>query len=597
MSQPKIAGNRVAPLLALLAAGAGCGSIDDDERSTVAFWEFEEDTDSETETSEAPVDETCPDNYLDTSGRCIRYVNFASEDPVCGLTWDTAFNDIQSGIDAAFSAALVLGQCEVWVAQGTYRSYLDAPTDSIKLRPYVSVYGGFAGNETQLSGRDVAAHPTVIDGREEDGPGRSFHVVLGSSGATLDGFVVQGGEAMGDPPHHRGGGLYLNAASTKVRGCLFRGNRAVDGGAVFIYALQPTFVDTVFEDNEAERGGAVYGINGLPIFNDVRLAGNRAAAGGGAAFFEEYYGGCHVSFSKAVFEVNEAGGDGGAIRSEGCSIKLDGSRLEDNVAGGDGGAIAAFRGFLSLEQTAVRANEAGRDGGGILAQLNGVEILRSTIEGNRAGRDAGGLFLITTFGKVFSSLLSANRASRDGGGLAVLYDAPRVVNTSITGNSATSGGGVHNGARAEPVLINDLLHGNRASFRGGGIYNADLAAPRIANTILWNDFPDEIREEGVSGMELSYSLVQGGYPGEWVLDQDPLLRKEGRWLDTGIQEEPGDDTWEDGDYRLSSGSPCIDFSDETPAPSSDAAGVFWSDMPDVGLPGVKVDMGPLDYTP
>ncbi|HUT77112.1 MAG TPA: right-handed parallel beta-helix repeat-containing protein [Polyangia bacterium] len=596
MPQPAATMIRVTPLLAVLAAVAGCGSFDD-ERDRMSFWEFEEDTDSETETYDEPEDEDCPENYLDNLGRCIRYVNFQSENPTCGYTWDTSYPDIQSGIDAAFAAALVLGHCEVWVAEGVYRSFEGSPNDSIKLRPWVSVYGGFAGDETLLANRDIAAHPTVIDGREEDGPGHSYHVVLGSTESALDGMIVQGGLADGDPPHHRGGGIYLNAASTKIRNCMLRENRAIDGGAVFIYAMQPAFSDTVFEDNEAVNGGALYAINGLPLFDGVTFSGNRAEANGGAAFFEQYYGGCQVMLSDALFEDNAAEGDGGAVYNMGCSVTVDNGEFDGNSAAQDGGGIATYRGTLTLESCTVSANEAGRDGGGVLAQLTGIDLARSVVENNSAARDAGGIYLTTTFGKIFSSRVIANRASRNGGGLAVLYDTPRVVNTAIAGNRAESGGGIHNGARAEPDLINALLHGNRASFRGGGIYNADLAAPRILNTILWNDFPDEIRDEGKGGAEVSYSLVRGGYPGSFVFDQDPLLRKEGRWFDAGILGEPGDDSWIEGDYHLLAGSPCIDFSDETEAPSHDADGEFWLDEPEAGLPGVTVDMGPLDYAP
>ena len=40
----------------------------------------------------------------------------------------------------------------------------------------------------------------------------AYHVVTGISGATLDGFIVTGGNAVGSAPHNLGGGLY-NAAS------------------------------------------------------------------------------------------------------------------------------------------------------------------------------------------------------------------------------------------------------------------------------------------------------------------------------------------------------------------------------------------------
>jgi len=579
----------------LLIALAGCGSWDDDE-DRVPFWGFEQDTDSETET-ETPQDPGCQEHYLDLDGRCIRYVNFASENPECGFTWNTAFTDIQSGIDSAFAAALIHGGCQVWVAGGLYRSYVWSPTNSIKLRPGVSVFGGFAGTEKLLHQRDIPSHPTIIDGREEDGAGHSYHVVLGSSDSILDGFIVQGGLADGDPPHHRGGGLYLNAASTKVRNCVLRENRAIDGGAVFIYALQPSFADTVFQDNEAVNGGAVYSINGFPSFTDVEFLDNRADIDGGAVFFEQHYGACHPKLAEAVLESNAAGGSGGAVYNRGCSIKIDNVELEGNTAGTDGGAVATYGGSVIMENVDVRGNAAVRDGGGILAHMTKIELNRSVIHDNRANRDAGGAYLITTFGKIFSTRVTGNRGSRNGGGLAVLFDSPWVVNTTVTGNRATSGGGVHNGPRAEPTLINCLLHGNRALLAGGGLFNAELASPEIVNSILWGDLPDEIRNEDGGMAAARFSTIQGGYPGHHVFDLDPLLAKEGHWHGGGGDDEFEEYVWVDGDYSLTGGSPCIDFSDETVAPSHDASGQFWAETPGHGLPGIKVDMGPFDYIP
>jgi len=48
---------------------------------------------------------------------------------------------------------------KVWVAAGTY-------VENITLKSGVALYGGFAGNETDLSQRNWAANKTILDGNQ-----------------------------------------------------------------------------------------------------------------------------------------------------------------------------------------------------------------------------------------------------------------------------------------------------------------------------------------------------------------------------------------------------------------------------------------------
>jgi len=77
------------------------------------------------------------------------------------------------------------------------------------------------------------------------------------------------------------------------------------------------------------------------------------------------------------------------------------------------------------------------------------------------------------------------------------------------------------------------------------IYN-DSGKMVFANCIFWGD-GNAFAGPGTSAV--TYSNVQGGYDGEGNIDADPLFVA------------PGID-----DYRLSSGSPCIDAADNTAVP-------------------------------
>jgi len=63
----------------------------------------------------------------------------------------------------------------------------------------------------------------------------------------------------------------------------------------------------------------------------------------------------------------------------------------------------------------------------------------------------------------------------------------------------------------------------------------------VTNCILWGDNPDEIFNVEGSTPSVTYSNIQGGYPGEGNIDLDPLFVN----VTTG-------------DFHLQQGSPCID---------------------------------------
>jgi hypothetical protein len=104
----------------------------------------------------------------------------------------------------------------------------------------------------------------------------------------------------------------------------------------------------------------------------------------------------------------------------------------------------------------------------------------------------------------------------------------------------------------------------------------------LINCILWNG-GDEIWNNDNSTIMITYSNVQGGFPGEGNIDADPLFADPGYWADANdpnTAAEPNDPNavWIDGDYHLKSQagrwdpnsgswvkddvtSPCIDAGD------------------------------------
>ncbi len=192
-----------------------------------------------------------------------------------GKSWDTAYNTIQEGIDAAYRRRVA----GVWVAGGIYdeERYGDG---SLYMRPGVHLYGGFAGGESNRTQRNLDANPTWIDGSVARNGEAAYHVIVGASYATLDGFTITGGNADDDtsPWADGGAGLLVYRCDPAVANCNFIGNSAKrSGGAIFVYSGNVTFDRCTFEGNSSmDSGGAFYIGDGMAHIRRSTFRKNRA---------------------------------------------------------------------------------------------------------------------------------------------------------------------------------------------------------------------------------------------------------------------------------------------------------------------------------
>jgi hypothetical protein len=132
-----------------------------------------------------------------------------------------------------------------------------------------------------------------------------------------------------------------------------------------------------------------------------------------------------------------------------------------------------------------------------------------------------------------------------------------MANCTFTSNFASNGN----------ALANDP---NRPSLTG---------FMRLTDCILW-DGNNTIFDPypNYSAFAITYSNVQGGWPGEGNIDVEPLFVNPGYWDPNSTLEDPNDDFWVEGDYHLKSQagrwdpkneswviddvtSPCIDAGD------------------------------------
>ncbi|MHC4084999.1 MAG: choice-of-anchor Q domain-containing protein, partial [Planctomycetota bacterium] len=154
---------------------------------------------------------------------------------------------------------------------------------------------------------------------------------------------------------------------------------------------------------------------------------------------------------------------------------------------------------------------------------------------------------------LINCIFNYNSAS-SGGGITNSNSSPRLFNCIFSGNSTNYGGGMKNSGDSRPVITNCSFRGNTAFKLGGGILSTARAYPTLKNCIVWGNEVETALEIWIWGSAtVSYSNVQGGWPGEGNIDADPCF------FDPGYYDAGG--VWVDGDYHLLPNSPCIDAGD------------------------------------
>ena len=283
-----------------------------------------------------------------------------------GLTWPTAFAEIQDGIDAA-----VAGD-EVWVAEGIYDEVrtsilYDPPTDtgSLLLKAEVALYGGFLGTESNRDERNWTIHKTIIDGAVSRSGAPAYHVVYGAENVLLDGFTIRGGKSDLPPIIQvgTGGGIRSISDGLTIINCVIRDNIGNGTGGISTFGSigiydsiiesntnGGVYVDNdaiiqncIFRNNTTTRDGSgvrvSIGFGESALIQDCIFEGNTAEKEGGAI-----HGSGEITIERCVFKDNHAGVAGGALQLGGRPIRINNSIFWNNSSDLRAGAIYAFGG-------------------------------------------------------------------------------------------------------------------------------------------------------------------------------------------------------------------------------------------------------------
>ena len=122
---------------------------------------------------------------------------------------------------------------------------------------------------------------------------------------------------------------------------------------------------------------------------------------------------------------------------------------------------------------------------------------------------------------ITNSLIQNNR-SNHGAGVYLESCSSNFNNVIIVNNDAVlSGGGIYCGISSNPLFDHTTISDNLASI-GGGILSTQNSQPVFSNSILWNDFPEEVISH-LDSLTITFSNIQGGWQGAGNINLDPLF--------------------------------------------------------------------------
>ncbi|MDP2895255.1 MAG: right-handed parallel beta-helix repeat-containing protein, partial [bacterium] len=270
-----------------------------------------------------------------------------------------------------------------------------------------------------------------------------------------------------------------------------------------------------------------------------------------------------------------------ALRFGPVVVASQGTRIAGlTIADGETGLYVSYDQGPNVENCAFAGNGTGL----VLNTCQDAKIRRCTFTGNWRGVSVdasdGEIDQCDLHGNFFglgSFTGAAPRITRcwiasNVVGLDTFDSDPLVTNSTFRGN----GTALRSAAHSNPRLLNCTLWLNTYTLR---TWDEHPTAITLSNSIIWDSGGPsvDLHFGPLGSVAISYSNVEGGWPGEGNIDQDPQFRDPFSL-----------------DFRLQPTSPCIDAGDNnaTGLPEMDIAGVRRIMF---GGKSFTVDMGAYEF--
>ncbi|UCE65250.1 MAG: right-handed parallel beta-helix repeat-containing protein [Candidatus Zixiibacteriota bacterium] len=266
-----------------------------------------------------------------------------------------------------------------------------------------------------------------------------------------------------------------------------------------------------------------------------------------------------IVITQNFINYNRADTCGGGIYCLNSNANITDNRIENNYGYREGGGVyLGNSGGLFLSNN-VRLNRTGNgEGGGITCNNSNLEIRDNLISENRR---YGINCEASSNGTIVSNTIMNNGTNDtpEWGGIYCYGSSPDIINNIIIGNR---GPGIRAPGSHSLIQNNTICQNNRYLGAGGiDIGGSDLT---VKNCIVWNNVSPQI--SGAGQAQISYSDVDGGWPGTGNIDSHPMF------VNPSL-----------GDFNICTQSPCIDAGDPSiidPDSTRSDIGVYFDFHPD-----------------
>jgi len=213
--------------------------------------------------------------------------------------------------------------------------------------PLVEPYGNFDGLPALRSNITIEGNNSLIRRGFSVGPYRVLHVE--GAQVSIRNLTVTNGYARND----QGGAILVENAELLLDNVLLIGNRAADGGGLFVDESLVTMIGGGFQDNEVTGTGG-----GLGIFDTVSSVGLFSTT---------------ISGNTAV--------NGGGIALASGTLHVEDSSITGNIASSGGSFYSSDQGRLTINNTVISQNSASFAAAG-LVQTSYATISASCLVNN-----------------------------------------------------------------------------------------------------------------------------------------------------------------------------------------------------------------------
>ena len=442
---------------------------------------------------------------------------------------------------------------------------------------------------------------TILDAEADAGNEAATMIIKEVENVRVANLTLSGGYSEGHGC--TGGGGLLLAANDMF-------NLGSENGESVVPSY-PIIENVIIEGNHSHNGGglAFFRVNG-PVLNNVIIRNNTATAFGGGVF--SYCSTIDMTDVTITENQNLGQGQGGGIMLAASSGTFDNMAITNNTALSHGGGIWTnnsggggdnWADGWTMTNSTISGNSCTMFGGGIMFAWSHPTVINSTISDNTSNWGGGGVFGLESGFTLKETTVSDNASSGGGGGIWVwgpLYGvAPPVIEDCIVSGNETgsNGGGIgleedvdatitrtfvvdnHAGGYFGGIVVagtdatfNNLTISENTSGGGGAIGISQGGHVDLTNSIVWNHSGEyNFGGDGTGSINITYSDIEDGFDGEGNIDADPLF--------TDV---------DNGDYTLSTDSPCID------AGTADTDGDGTDDITDYN--GSAPDMGAFETT-